>query len=169
MMSNAWGGVVVLLVTQLGCGTPSRERPVPSVSSPATTAPPVVSASAAPPCPPAPADDLPTGAPSRFAVIRALVGAAALPLAEGKYCDGVIPLPQATVGDWLAYNLAQMTDAQTQSLVVSCKSASPGWTCDVVTAVCNNSTNVLWNWGMRLDVDDDGKLRPQTLWCLGSG
>lgn len=166
---------LALLGSVLGCNPSASEGGHGgAVTASAVPPRPAATASAAdvePRCKPAP-DDLPAGAPSRMSIYRQLLQRAATPLSEGEHCEGVVATPEPidapTLGDWLAYNLSVLTEAEAISLPVSCRRAEAGWTCTVEFSACHSKTNLFWNWGVKIHLDAEGKLGPDFA-CIGAG
>lgn len=116
--------------------------------------------------------------PTRFHVYRALVKRADLPLAPISSCGSVlqgIVERDATLGDWIAYNLSLLEGQPIQLPVVCRETKSKNrWSCEVTFVKGNERSKSPWSWGVRavLSAKDGGKdwqLDAETMTCTGAG
>ena len=119
-----------------------------------------------------------SGPLSRFEVYSSLRANASLPLSRGEHCNDVGggQLQRApTLGDWLAWNLNVLDEADEDgpiTLPLSCRAAeghAGEWECEVWFSAGQGGESP-WHWGVRARFRDaDASLVDGSLMCTGAG
>jgi hypothetical protein len=102
-----------------------------------------------------------------FQAIRAALQLRDVPLRVHATCKNAAPvMPARSIGDYLAGFLANM-DAGRNSVTTTCRPVAPGQRCELWLKHADDEDE--WAWGIRFDMDRQGRPRPASVRCLGSG
>jgi hypothetical protein len=158
--------LVSVLLLLVACGSTPAPAPAPG-PAPAPAAAPL-----------APSPGRASGPLTRFEVYTALIAQASLPLSRGEHCSDVVGVElrrEATLGDWIAYNLHVLDEADDEgaiTLPVECHAAeghAGEWECTTEFRAGQGGESP-WNWGIRARFrDTDAALVEGSLLCTGSG
>jgi hypothetical protein len=183
-------GMRLLVLLAFACSSSSEPSsdPRPPSSDPTPAEPTAETAMAEPAPDPAPAEPpvepsepappaRASGEPSRFEVYRAFLSAVQVPLSDGEACDGVVGIELSyppTLGDWLAYNLAVLSESEEgpAELPVACHAAEGHdgeWECTMEFATGAGGDSP-WKWGVRARIRDaDATFVDGSFTCVGAG